>query len=333
MTSAGATPGFRGHGDQGVVRAGELLRVTGDQLQRLAGVGAAQQFRGDLSGGLQPPLPLPCRLVQPGVVDGDPGRAGQRLQHHLVVVGEALATVLLGQVQPAEGLLPGPDRHPDEGPHRRMVRREPDRHRVLREIVQAQRFVVLDDHPQHPAAGRQRPDQLPGGVVDADIDELAQHSALADHPQRAVSGVDQVDRGLHDLPQRGVQLQSGRHGQHGVQQRVHPVPGAGDDVLDPVLHLDHQLPQPVWDNDSPTCGRSSPPVWRDQAVPVIAFVGVHGTSVLGRCTRGPVLPGRPLSRRCHDSRDVRPCHPAASVHVTAEPMRRGDADVVDGEVG
>jgi hypothetical protein len=57
-------------------------------------------------------------------------------------------------------------------------------------------------------AGRQRPDRLPGGVIDADLDELGQHPVIAEHSQGAVAGVDQLDGRPHDLPQRLVQLKA-----------------------------------------------------------------------------------------------------------------------------
>jgi hypothetical protein len=164
------------------------------------------------------------------------------LHDDLVVLGETQATVLLGQVQPAEHLVPHPDRHAEKGPHRRVVGREPDRGGVRRDVRQPQRLAFLDHHAQHATTGGQRPDPLRRRAVDALVDELGERAVLAQHTERAVPRVDQVHRGPHDPPQRLVQLQTRRHREDGLQQPVHPVPGT-DDLLDPVLYLRQQLPQ------------------------------------------------------------------------------------------
>lgn len=66
---------------------------------------------------------------------------------------------------------------------------------------------------------------------------------MPEHSERAVAGVDQTGSGAHDGVQRLIQIQPGGHRQHGLDQAVHPVPGV-DDLIDPILHLAEQLPQP-----------------------------------------------------------------------------------------
>ena len=182
--------------------------------------------------GLQPPLASADLLEQARVVHRDPGRAGQRPQHHLVVLGEARPAVLLGEVEPAEHLAARPDRRAEEGAHRGMVGRKSHRRRMFGQLRQPQRLGVLEHHSEHPVAGGQRPDPRASGVVDPDMDELGQHPVRTEHPQRTVTGIDQAHGGPDDLPQRLVQLQPGRDRQHGPQQPVHPVLPA-DDLLEP----------------------------------------------------------------------------------------------------
>ena len=83
-------------------------------------------------------------------------------------------------------------------------------------------------------------------TVDSDIHELAEVSVFSEDTERTVAGVDQIDCSLDDLPQRGIQIQAGRHRQHGLQQRVHPIAGAADDCLNAILHLAQQLAQPTF---------------------------------------------------------------------------------------
>ena len=70
----------------------------------------------------------------------------------LVLVGEVGAALLLGQVEVAVGDAAEHDRHAEERAHRRMAGREPDRARVRREVVQAQRRRVADQHAEDAAA-------------------------------------------------------------------------------------------------------------------------------------------------------------------------------------
>jgi len=72
-----------------------------------------------------------------------------------------------------------------------MLRRGSHRRAVPRRLRQAQRPQLLDRHPQRPVPGGQRPDQRPGLVVDAQLHEIVQHPAGAQHPFCCVPGVDQ----------------------------------------------------------------------------------------------------------------------------------------------
>ena len=68
-----------------------------------------------------------------------PGAASS-VDELLVLLGEVLAAGLLGQVEVAVGDAAQQDRHAEERAHRRMVRREADRARVLRDqVVEPQR--------------------------------------------------------------------------------------------------------------------------------------------------------------------------------------------------
>ena len=64
----------------------------------------------------------------------------------------------------------------------------------------------------------------------------------APHPQRPIPGIHQIDGGVHDGAQRGVEFQPRRDDQDGLDETVQPV-AALDDLLDSVLDLQQQLPQ------------------------------------------------------------------------------------------
>ncbi|HEY5114757.1 MAG TPA: hypothetical protein VIJ00_04445 [Nakamurella sp.] len=74
------------------------------------------------------------------------------------------------------------------------------------------------------------------------MNELLKQPTRAQHPQCAVPGVEQIHCRVHDLPQRRVQVQPGRHRHHRLQQRVHPLPGAPDDRFRALLDSGEQHP-------------------------------------------------------------------------------------------
>jgi hypothetical protein len=188
-------------------------------------------------------LPHPSLLEQPGVFHRDPGRRGQRLQHHFVFGGELGGALFLGQVQVAEDLVAHPHRNTEEAAHRGMVRREADRGRMLSDVGQPDHVGVSDQHSQHAAPLGQVTHHRPLLGTDTDVDEFGQAPAPAEHPQRAVTGINQLHRGLHDALQGGVQLQPGTHRDHRIEQPLQPVPDL-DDLGKPVLHFLQQLIQP-----------------------------------------------------------------------------------------
>ena len=95
--------------------------------------------------------------------------------------------------------------------------------------------------PRTPRPG-QMTDQLPGGMVDALVDERDQLVAAPAHTQRRVSGIDQFDGGMNDGAQGVIELQAGGDHQHGVDKPIEPI-AALDDLSDPILDFDEQLTQ------------------------------------------------------------------------------------------
>ena len=181
----------------------------------------------------------------------------QRLHHDEIVGGELPAAAFLGQVQVAEHLLPQPHRHAQERPHRRMVRRKAVRIRVLGDVGEPDRVRVADQGAEHTAALREAADPLAGRLVDSGVHELHQGTIRPDHAQRRVLRVRQPRRRLHDVPQRGRQLQAGSHRHHRIQQRVQLIT-AGRDLGQPLLHLSQQLVQPQSGQGEPDRTRPLP---------------------------------------------------------------------------
>ena len=219
---------------------GDLPGAPGDQRERVGAPDLAEQHRGDLRGGGQPALAAVRQRVEPGVLDRDAGRGREGHRDLLVVVGELLGADLLGQIEVAEDLVAGADRHAEEAVHRRVVRREAVRPGVLGDVRHAQRARIFDQQAEHAAAVRQVTDLGVQLRVDAVRDELGEQLIGADHAERAVAGADHVAGGDDDPLQRAAQVQVRADADDGVEQCAEPFP-AGHDFADPVEHLLEQL--------------------------------------------------------------------------------------------
>ena len=133
---------------------GELAQPSRDQRQQARQLDLGQQRVPDLVQRLHLPQPVRRRLVQARVLDRH-GRLGRKQGDELLVLlGELGAAGLLGQVQVPVGDAAQQNRDPEEGAHRRMVRREAHRALVLGEVGEQQRLVLRDQHAEDAAAAR-----------------------------------------------------------------------------------------------------------------------------------------------------------------------------------
>ena len=116
--------------------------------------GARSPSRGvsDLGEGLELGEPAGRRLVEPRVLDRDGSLRCQELNDLLVLLGEVLAAGFLREVQVPVGHSSEEDRHAEKRPHRRMVRRKPDRGRcgVRAEIGEPERLRLTNQHASIP---------------------------------------------------------------------------------------------------------------------------------------------------------------------------------------
>ena len=263
-----------GDRNQGCLGVRELEGLVGDELEHAGGIGAGEQFGGDVAGGGDPGLPGLRLFIEAGVVDGDTGGRGERLGEHFVVFAERLAGSLLGQIQVAEHVVADEDRHAEEGAHRGVMRRKSNRLRVVVDVVESDRGGVVDEDTEHTPARRQGADRAPGVFVDAFVDEFDQLVVVPADAERPVLGVDEFACGVHDGAQGGVELQAGGDGEHGVNQAVESV-AAGDDLLDAVLDLAEQLAQSQMRKGVTQWSVAAFPVWlctRHTVIVAPAFV-------------------------------------------------------------
>ncbi len=91
-----------------------------------------------------------------------------------------------------------------------MVRREPARIRVLRDIRDPIRAALADDQAEQPAAARQGADPRPVGLRDPARDEAIDGPEAIGDAERGVLGSDQVADTIDDQLEDRLQLQDGR---------------------------------------------------------------------------------------------------------------------------
>ena len=111
------------------------------------------------------------------------------------------------------------------------------------QVGQPQRTRVGDELSQQTLALGEMAHLRARRLVDAHVEEPGQAAVRAEHTERPVPGLNQVDGGLDQASQGGVELQPGADGEEGIQQALHAVAG-GHDLGQPVLHLAEELVEP-----------------------------------------------------------------------------------------
>ena len=145
----------------------ELAQAGRDEVEHARDVDLGHERARNLVERLELLQPAGRRFVETRVLDRDRGLGGEQLHELLVLGGERGAALLLGQVQVSVGDPAQQDRDTEERPHRRVVRREADRARVVGEVVEPQRLRVVDQRAENPAAVRRVADRRLGLLVDA----------------------------------------------------------------------------------------------------------------------------------------------------------------------
>ena len=222
------------------VAPGALLDPRQHRGQGLVPGQAAGEPRRRRGGRLQPQLVLAGLVVGAGVTDRHAGCGRQRYRDLLVARGEvdgrARRADLVGEVQVAEHRSAGPHRHPEERLHRRVVRREAHRRRMVGDVVQPQHVRGGREVTEHPAALGQVTDQQRRLRVDALVDELLQTAVLPEHPQGPVPGARQAAPGRDEPLQDGGHVEVGGHRDDRVHHRLEAVVAFGAGVDAVALH-------------------------------------------------------------------------------------------------
>jgi len=164
------------------------------------------------------------------LVKGDGRVRGEDAQQRLVVVGEAAAAALVGQVDRAED---GPatedgaveDGCAEEADELGMRGGPAPETRVGADVVEPLRPRLVQHHAQHAVLARQGTDRLPLLVAHPVDDELRERALVVGHAQRRVLRVEQLPRRADDALQHLLDREMGGDGEHRAGQRVQRLAG------------------------------------------------------------------------------------------------------------
>lgn len=91
---------------------------------------------------------------------------------------------------------------------------------MLGEVVDAQGHRMIDEESEHAAPGRQIADVLGRGRVHTHMDELPNPTIGANDTECAVPSIGQIDRSLDDATQGRLQFETGRDGDHRLEESL-----------------------------------------------------------------------------------------------------------------
>ena len=202
----------------------QLPHPPGDEIEQRLELDLRRERGPDLAEALELAQPPGRRLVQPRVLDRHRRLGGEQAGQLLVLGREVRAARLLGEVEVAEGDAAEHDRHAEERPHRRVVRREAGRAGVLRDVVQPERPRFPDQRPEQAPPARQVADRLVGLLVDPRGEEPLQSlSRRVDHAERRVARLGQLRGDLGQALEERIERQLGRQRDPGLDEPPEPV--------------------------------------------------------------------------------------------------------------
>ena len=126
-------------------------------------------------------------LVEAGIFDGDRGLSRERANRLLVVRGELVSVLLLGEIQVPERHPAEEDGSAKEAPHRWMIRRKPHRPRIVGDPPKPQRALVALKSAEDSPTLWERPDPRTLRIADPRSDEPLDVAVLVEDAERRVS--------------------------------------------------------------------------------------------------------------------------------------------------
>ncbi|MEZ4588382.1 MAG: hypothetical protein R2909_18545 [Gemmatimonadales bacterium] len=213
-----------GEHDQQTPRLDQRAAAVDDQLEDAGDLGLAADRAGDVGhnrerlGGALGLVALAFGLVaaaahtfvEARVLNRDRRPVGEHRDRRLVALVELRAAGLLGQVEVSPDVAANPDRHAEEGAHRRVPRGESVGSGVGGHVGEAKRLGVPDQLAQYAVPSRQVADLGAGGVVDTERKEAFQlATALVEDAERRVARPGQLARCVEHEFEHALEIEAG----------------------------------------------------------------------------------------------------------------------------
>ncbi len=128
-------------------------------------------------------------LMKTGVLDRRSGVSRQHLDDLFIVGGKFRSANFLGQVDLSKLAVGCPDRHAQEGYHRRVVSREPHGTRMFLYDRHPQRHFRIHQLADQPLPHRRMSDAFDLIIFHADRNKLDELALIVQHPQGSIPGV------------------------------------------------------------------------------------------------------------------------------------------------
>ena len=162
--------------------------------------------------------------MQARVLDGDGRLRGEQAGQLLVLLRELAALGLLGEVEVAVHAFAEQHRHAEERVHRRVVRRESDRPRVVGHGCQPKRSRVVDQHAEHSAPDGLVADRLALGGAQARGEEpLELHPRLVDDAERRIPRIGELRRHVDDPLEKRFERELRAEGDARIDEEPEPI--------------------------------------------------------------------------------------------------------------
>jgi FtsP/CotA-like multicopper oxidase with cupredoxin domain len=146
-------------------------------------------------------------LVEPGILNGDPGMDSEHLDELLVAGAELVGVLLFGEIEVADRPPGEANRDPQERVHRWMVGREAVGVRVGPDVGNPERDTLPDDRAEKAVAAWQRSDPGPLLRRYAARDEPLDPAAGVDDAEGGVLGLDELSHAVDHELQDAVEIQ------------------------------------------------------------------------------------------------------------------------------
>src|SRR2546422_10843171 len=170
-----------------------------------------------------------ARLVEARVFNRDRRTRSEQHRDRFVFHAELVHADLFGEVEIADHLAPGADRHAQKRTHRRVVRRKTVALRMAVDVRGPDGRRLADHEAEQPTSAWEVPDPVSLGLTHPRCYELAQRGAVeTQDAQRRITRSHDLPGGINDSLENSLQGMLGEDLDPGCEQTLEPLADSRD---------------------------------------------------------------------------------------------------------